>query len=229
MNFFIVLLCTIAGVFLLATPLRKYPVLFYALAVLLNILYIVGVYTSSAWPALLKTALFVIMQRCTLSLALFVVVMYIGVFQKDSRVSQKLRPVRAELSILACILALGHMVVYLLAFAPRVINGAALEGNFIVFFATALILLALLLVLGVTSFKAVRLLMKASTWKNLQKLAYVFFGLIYVHLVSILLPPALAGAQVAQISIAVYTVLFGLYAVLRIRGSLRDKTQRLSH
>ena len=40
-----------------------------------------------------------LMGKCVLSLALFVVVMYIGVFAKGSKVHQWLKPVRSELSI----------------------------------------------------------------------------------------------------------------------------------
>ena len=45
-----------------------------------------------------------------------------------------------------------------------------------------LILISMMLPLMITSFKCVRNKMKAKNWKNLQKLAYPFFYLIYVHL-----------------------------------------------
>ena len=138
-----------------------------------------------------------------------------------------LRPIRAELSILACLLAVGHMVMYLIPFAPRLVNGGYAQAGFLVFFATAMALLVLLLVLGVvTSLPGVKRRIDAGTWKRLQKWAYVFFGLVYVHLMSILLPSALAQGMTARVSIAVYTVLFGLYAALRIARAVLDRKQK---
>ncbi len=221
MSFVLVLACTAVLVWLLKAPLMKHPVVFYALAMLLNVLYVSSI--AFTYPEFARRTLFFLMQKCTLSLALFTVVMFIGVFRKDSKVSLALRPVRAELSILACILAMGHMTMYLLSFAPRLFKGGAAEGSFLVFFATALALLVLLLVLGITSFKGVKRRMDAGAWKRLQKWAYVFFGLVYVHLVSILLPAALLRGETAKMSIAVYTVLFGLYAAARVYRALKDR------
>lgn len=222
MNFALVLVCTAVLTALLKEPLRKWPLLFYGLAVCLNVLYIFCVF--GFFPEALRRFMFLLMQKCTLALALFAIVMFIGVFRKDSKVSLALRPIRAELSILACLLALGHMAVYLAAFLPR-LGGEGNGATFWLFFATALVLFVLLLVLGITSFTFVKSRMNAATWKTVQKWAYVFFGLVYVHLVSILLPSALHGGPTAQFSIALYTVLFGAYAVLRIRRAVLDRKE----
>ena len=87
----------------------------------------------------------------------------------------------------------------------------------------ALVLFALLLVLGVTSFNAVKRRMRADTWKRVQLLAYPFFGLVYVHLLLMLLPSALQGGAAAQASVAAYTAVFGTYAVLRVTRALLDR------
>lgn len=73
--------------------------------------YVIGV--EGLLPRVVMGPLTLLMGKCVLSLALFVVVMYIGVFAKGSKVHQWLKPVRSELSIIACILACGHMAVYL--------------------------------------------------------------------------------------------------------------------
>lgn len=220
MGFVIVLACTVVLAYLLRKPLAKAPVVFYALGVALCVLYLMNVYGSLPRPVM--EAMFLLMQKCTLALALFTVVMFIGVFRKDSKVGLAMRPVRAELSILACILTAGHMIVYLMAFLPRISAGTA-DGQTLFFLATALVLLLLVLILGITSFREVKRRMNAGTWKRVQRWAYVFFGLIYVHMMSILLPSALKGASTATVSIIVYTVLFALYAVLRIRRALLDR------
>ena len=224
MNFVLVLACTTVVVLLLRKPLKRRPGVFYALAVLLNVLYVASTFVT--YPEVARRALFLLMQKCTLAFALFAIVMFIGAFRADSKVGLLLRPIRAELSILACLLAVGHMVMYLIPFAPRLVNGGYAQAGFLVFFATAMALLVLLLVLGVTSLQGVKRRMDAGTWKRLQKWAYVFFGLVYVHLMSILLPSALAQGMTARVSIAVYTVLFGLYAALRIARAVLDRKQK---
>ena len=57
----------------------------------------------------------------------------------------------------------------------------------------------------------------------MQKWAYVFFGLVYVRLVSILLPSAFHGGSSAQLSIAIYTILFSVYVALGLRRAVIDR------
>lgn len=219
MTFLVVLVATIVAVLALRQPLHKWPVAFYALAVVADVAYIAGI--EGLLPRAVASPLTLLMGKCMLSLALFVVVMYIGVFAKGSRVHQWLKPVRAELSILACILACGHMAVYLASYAPRL--GGALGANVLSALVVALALLVLLLVLGVTSFGFVKKHMRTDSWKRLQRWAYVFFGLVYVHLMLMLAPAASRGGEAAVASVPVYTVVFGAYAVLRVRRALVDR------
>ena len=196
MTFLMVLAVTVAACLALRTPLHKWPVAFYVLAVAADVAYVIGV--EGLLPRVVMGPLTLLMGKCVLSLALFVVVMYIGVFAKGSKVHQWLKPVRSELSIIACILACGHMAV-------------------------ALALLVLLLVLGVTSFAFVKRRMRTDSWKRLQRWAYVFFGLVYVHLMLMLAPAASQGGEAAVASVVVYTVIFGAYAALRVRRALVDR------
>lgn len=219
MTFLMVLVATIVAVLALRQPLHKWPVAFYALAVVADVAYIAGI--EGLLPRAVMGPLALLMGKCMLSLALFVVVMYIGVFAKGSLVHQWLKPVRAELSILACILACGHMAVYLASYAPRL--GGAMGANVLSAWVVALALLVLLLVLGVTSFGFVKKHMRTESWKRLQRWAYVFFGLVYVHLMLMLAPAASRGGEAALVTVAVYTVVFGAYAVLRVRRALVDR------
>lgn len=219
MTFLMVLVATIVAVLALRQPLHKWPVAFYALAVAADVAYIAGI--EGLLPRAVTSPLTLLMGKCMLSLALFVVVMYIGVFAKGSRVHQWLKPVRAELSILACILACGHMAVYLASYAPRL--GGAMGANVLSALVVALALLVLLLVLGVTSFGFVKKHMRTESWKRLQRWAYVFFGLVYVHLMLMLAPAASQGGEAAVASVVMYTVIFGAYAVLRVRRAFVDR------
>lgn len=219
MDFLLVFICAVAAAFALRNPIKKAPVAFYILAVAVSVLFIAAEFfpmSRAVW-----SALFLLVQKCMLALALFAVVMLIGVFSRDSRAGRWLRPIRAELSIIAWILSLGHMAVYLASYLPRL--GGVNKGAVMISFVVALVLFALLLVLGITSFNAVKKRMKKDTWKRVQMLAYPFFGLVYLHLMLMLLPPALHGGAAAQVSVAVYSVLFAAYALLRVRRAVIDR------
>ena len=226
MNFFIVLLCTILGCFLLKDVIKKAPWAFYIMALLLDILFISGALFSLPKPV--WSVLFLLVQKCMLPLALFVIVMYIGVFPVSSKVRQALQPIRGELSILAWLLCLGHMVVYLMSYAPRVLSGAIASMSVMTALFIAIVLFALLAVLGVTSFKTIKRSMNPLAWKKVQLLAYPIFGLVYVHLLLRLLPSALGGGQAALTSVIVYTIVFGLYFVLRVNRFYQDKKTNLA-
>lgn len=212
MEFLGVLAISTIAAFVLRRPIKAAPWAFYGLAVLLATALFAGGagLLGTAWKPLI-----LLLQRCMLPLALFTVVMYIGVFPKDSRVGRWLRPIRAELSIIACILALGHMCLYISPYLSRALAGA-MEAPMAASFAISIVLFALLLVLGVTSFDAVKRHMPASLWKNVQRFAYLFFGLIYAHLLFMIAPAALHGGKQAALSVVIYSMVFVGYAVARV-------------
>lgn len=219
MTFLILLVCSIVAVFALRTPIHKAPVLFYALAIAADLLFVFG--DTLGLPRPISHALFLAIHKCTLALALFVIVMFIGVFSRESKVRRWLQPIRAELSIIAWILSLGHMVMYLLSYATRILAGFV-DGAVLVALIVALVLFVLLLVLGVTSFRAVKRRMSSVAWKKVQTFAYVFFGLVYVHLMLMLLPPALRGGEAAQTAVAIYSIVFIGYAIARAARAIMD-------
>ncbi len=220
MTLALVLVGTVVFVLVCRRPIKACPLAFYALAVVLDVLFVVGSFVGL--PAMLYDVLFLLLHKCTLATALFAVVMYVGVFARDGRVAQYLRPIRAELSIMAWLLSLGHMAIYLSSYASTLALGLP-QANVTVALAVALALFVLLVVLGVTSFNAVKKSMKKETWKRVQLLAYPFWGLVYVHLLLMLLPSAVRGGAAAQVSVAVYSVVFLGYAVLRVARALRDR------
>lgn len=221
MDFAAILIATIATCFALRNPLKACPTAFYAAAIAIDVLYMYGVFFGL--PRAVWSPLFVLVQKCELALALFVVVMFIGCLNREGRACRWLKPVRSELSIVAWFLSLGHMAVYLESYLPRLFGGGAISGNVMGAFALAVVLLVLLVVLGVTSFAFVKRAMHTETWKKVQKLAYLFFGLVFVHLLLMLLPSALHGGLAAQASVAVYSVVFVGYALCRVSRALADK------
>lgn len=220
----------IAGVgsLLLARPLKKAPAVFYALAVLLDLFYLGLPYWGM--PSVVERAFMPFMQRGLLAFGLFAVVMFVGVLPAGSSVRQRLVPVRGPLSIVAAILVLGHVINYAASYLGRVLaGGSSVMPSLLLSFGVSSLLVVLLAVLTVTSFQVVRARMSASTWKAVQKWAYVFFGLIYLHVLLALGASALSF-QKAGGSLLLYTVIFGLYVVLRVarQRELRQSTTSLA-
>ena len=224
MAFALILAITAVLCVALADVIRKVPMVFYALAIIAVAVLMAG--ASGLFEGNWRKILILPVRRCMVAMALFTVVMYIGVLPKDSKLGIRMRTVRAELSIIAWILCLGHMCMYLGIYGSRALAGS-LRGNVLASFLVALVLFLLLLVLGVTSFKWVKKHMHARTWKRVQLLAYPFFLLVYVHLMFMLAPSALAGNGPAVTSIAVYTIVFAAYLVLRLRRCVVDRKNAL--
>ena len=212
MIFLITLICVIAFAVAFKAPLKKVPWFFYGIALVLVVLFVCR--ESFGFPVYVARPLYYLVQKCTVAVALFVVVMFIGVFNEKSRIRKHLMPVRAELSILGCIMALGHAVNYLMVYLPLIMGvSATMRTNIIFSFGLAIFLVALLVVLGVTSFNAIKRRMSTAAWRRVQWFAYPFFMLTYVHILLFLLPSALNGSETALLSVAVYSVVFVGYAV----------------
>lgn len=222
MDFVITLVITAALSVVLRTPIKKCPWLFYGLCAALVALMFAR--TSGLLPGTEWKFLVPVVQQCSIAFSLFVVVMFIGCLPDGSQISQRMRSIRSELSIMAFILCLGHMVPYFAPYANRVLSGTA-DSATTVAFVLALVIGVLLVVLGVTSFAVVKRTMSTAYWKRIQSFAYVFFGLAYVHLVLMMLPSALHGARTALTNVAIYSIIAGLYAALRIgKAVLARKT-----
>lgn len=209
------------------SSIKKYAPFYYGAAFVLVALYLSGV--AGMLPAWLKGGVFLLMQKATLPMALFFTVMFIGVLPRGSKPRRMLGPVRAELSIMACILVCAHMAAYTMSYVPRVIASALANPFIAIGLLAAAVLAVLLAVLGVTSLSRVKNAMKASVWTKVQKSAYAFYGLIYVHVLAMLLPSALGGGEAALRGVAVYSAVFVVYAALRsVRAVLDAKEARRS-
>ena len=213
MEFAIVLSGTLLACWLFRNFIKDNPLVCYGLVIALDALYLYGYFFTL--PRGVWLVLSMLVQKCMLALALFTIVMFIGVLPKRVKSSSSLLTIRSNMSIMACYLALAHMGVYLGTYLTSLFSGAAVKPNVLASFVVALAVFVLLLVLGVTSLRFVKHSMNGAKWKAVQKLAYPFFLLTYVHLVIVLAPAA-------QTTIGVYSVVFGLYAALRIYRALAD-------
>jgi len=223
---FLITLIVVAALCLLCrNGIKRYPAVLYAVALVLDVLLFL-----SAMDVLPKSTAFptvILMRRGGLGVALFVVVMYIGVLPREGKASKWLRPIRAELSIAACLLVAGHMCVYLAQYSAGILAGSIAQGHMIPAFVMAVLLLALMLVLGGTSLRTVKRRMKAATWKKLQNFSYLFYALVYLHLMFMIGASALQGMQPALTNAIAYTLVFAVYAVLRLWRAYVDKKEKV--
>lgn len=127
MNFLFLLIIAAVAAYLLRSPLKAHPSLFYSIAAMLVLLYFFG--ATFGVPRWLWMPLVDLIQKCELAVALFAVVMLIGCLGKEQTLYRRMKPIRAELSIIACILCLGHMAVYLGSYLPRLLGNASINSN----------------------------------------------------------------------------------------------------
>lgn len=214
MELLIALLFAMAFAFGCRNVLKDHPAPFYMVAAVVAV--------GFAWASLsgelplVARAVFPYLQRGLLAFALFAIVMFVGVFPEGSKARAWLAPVRGELSIIAALLAMGHVLRYVAIYGASAFSGiSSMPVTMLLSFWVALVLVLMLALLAITSFRFVRKRMDSQSWKRLQLLAYPFFLLIYVHLVLVLGPSAMASGR-ARLSIVLYTVLFATYAALRI-------------
>lgn len=157
-------------------------------------------------------------RRGSLACALWCIVMWTGAFSNGSWLIKRLMPVRGELSIFAAMLTLGHNIGYGRTYFVRFFTDAsALPANQFVACIITLVLLIIMIPLTILSFPKIRKRMKAKKWKQIQRFAYLFYALLYIHIMLLFLPLAQNGQDGYYFSVIVYTAIFLGYAICRVR------------
>lgn len=178
-------------------------------------------------PLFLKNNILGIFAKGSLGTAMFVAVMYAGALPKGSKLIAPLMKIRGELSITAAILVLCHNFTYgITYFKMLFIKPEALSATQFTAAIISLVLIIIMIVLTVTSFQAVRKKMKAKKWKQLQRTAYVFYGLMYVHIMLINIPYARLGLGTYIANVVIYSIVFLGYAAMRIAKAVSAKATR---
>lgn len=213
----------LAACVILRGPIRRFPVVFYVLAAVAVVMQLAS--SALGLPKSVDLVLLLLVKRCYVAMALFAVVMFVGVLPRDGRASGWLRPIRAQISIVACILCAGHICGYVASFVPRVLTGALANPFVAVGLAAAVVLTVLLVVLGVTSTQRVKRAMGPARWRRVQRFAYLFFALACVHALLMLAPSALGGGTAAAEGAIAYSVVLVAYVVLRGARAFADKRQ----
>ena len=106
-------------------------------------------------------------------LALFYLVMIASSLKVKTKLRKGLMGLRKHYSILGFILITPHAVYYLI----QIITGNQAFTPF------GIAAYGIMIPLFITSFLSIRKKMKPSSWKNLQRLAYISYGLLLIHLI----------------------------------------------
>lgn len=226
MIFLISLCLALAFAWYGAKFIKKYANLLYILAAILSA-GLVGVTWGGMvqdLPGFVRSWIWPILSNCALATAIFAIVMMMAVLPRGGKAVKTLMPIRAELSILACILTLGHNIAYGKTYFVMLINRPErLEGNLLWAAVCSVVLIAIMLPLMITSFPAVRKKMKAKAWKKLQRMAYAFYALVYIHVMLLATMFLDAGKTEYLWNVLVYSTVFLTYGILRIRKAMSRK------
>ncbi len=226
MNFIFSFLIATIFIFGTKSVLKKYSKTFYIGATLIavTVACISILKIELDIPFAIRAFILPIFSKSAFATALFVYVMYANAVPAGHKIMKTIMPIRAELSIIASILTLGHNVFYGISYFPTLfLNPSSLRPEFLYATLCSLVLIIIMLPLFITSFPKYRKKMNAKSWKQLQRLAYLFYALVYVHVLILTIPSAINGILTAQINILVYSIVFITYGVLRINKALAKK------
>ncbi len=227
MIFLISLSLTALFTLLAGKSLKRHPLPYYVGAAAISCaVTLIGLF-DIALPAFVSDNILPLFLKGGLAGAFFVFVMSANAFPNGSRPIKTLMPIRGELSIIASILAMSHIVVYGLSQLKSLlahwgnISAAILIAD-IMSFGLVLILIPLF----VTSFKKIRSKMNPKSWKKLQRWAYLFYAFIFGHIIFFTGKYALLGREGYRLNLAVYSFVFLTYAVCRIMKYMHIKQKR---
>lgn len=219
MLFVISLVIVAAFVYFCGEVLKKYPYIFYIGAAVLSVAASAAysMCAGSTIPVFVKQNIIGIITKGSLGTAMFVAVMYAGALPDRTDIKKRLMRIRGELSITAAVMVLCHNITYgKTYFRLLFTDSTAMPLTQRIAAVISLLLIVLLIVLTATSFPSVRKKMNPHSWKKLQRSAYVFYALTYVHIMLISVPYARSGLIASRINVIVYSIVFMVYAAMRL-------------
>ncbi len=179
---------------------------------------------ATAAPVWFQQLVMGYITRGTFATSLFILVMYARILPRGSKAMTTIMGLRAPLAIMAAMIILLHNGFYLMYYFRRVFTaGIAMDTYEIIAFISTTVMWILLLPLTITSFIKVRRKMNPVKWKNLQRWSYLFYALIYVHVCTLFTKQILSGHASYGRDLAIYTFVFGYYAVKRVSLALEMK------
>lgn len=227
MYLIISLILSLIFVLVLNEQIKKYSNIFYLLATILTICicFYYQFNLKDVFPSWFTKYIINIFKRGAFPTALFIIVMYTAILNKKWIITKKFYKVRGEIAIIASIITLGHNFVYGFTGKKHFINLFAnlqeTELKYIIAKIISLVMIFMMIPLMITSFKSVRKNMDYYLWKKIQKMAYPFFILIYVHTMVLFL----SKIQDKLLDIILYSIIFISYIILRIGKAIKEKNK----
>ena len=225
------LICGIV-IFFGAEKIRKNGLIAYflALAFCLELCYRMGLRLHGYEVLYPKGLLFLMnfLENGALPTIIFIWVMMAGALPNTWKLRKKIMMCRGEISIVASTLILPHVVYYLMEFLANSSRLSKLTGlglwGILTGAIAGLVAGVIMVPLFITSYHMIRKKMNGRRWKALQEYAYIFYGLVYIHI----LAEYFAKAENLRDSKAMlfYTVSFVLYLLLRFFKNWQMKRKK---
>ncbi|MGL4991161.1 MAG: ferric reductase-like transmembrane domain-containing protein [Sarcina sp.] len=150
-----------------------------------------------------------------MALAIFIVVIFCGALNKKWGYTKKIFKIRGELSIIGTIFMIPHIVLYSTKFILKLFSEKTISIYNFIYIIIGLLAFFILIPLFITSLPKIKKKIYILKWKKIQKLAYLFFGLIYIHIMFILLD----SNTLYLPKFIFYNLLFLSYLLLKIINS----------
>lgn len=208
--------------------IKSHSTLFYCCGTLISIFVVIWMNTNIRLylPKWMNQSLIPMFYNGAFATSVFIFVMYVGAISGKYAISKKIRLLRGELSIFGCIVILGHNIGMAMQWLSQIATYIdRMEIPKILSGILSFILILIMIPLMITSFPQVRKKMNAKKWKQLQKSAYLFYALIYLHIVAVYLPVL----EYKFLDFSIYTLVFGSYLILRLAKYIGRQKQIQSH
>lgn len=200
---------------ILPKTIRKHSKIFYGVATVIGVLVTVyeilrltNGYKLEGFIGALEKAF----MRGNVAISFFVLVMFAGALNKRWNITKKLLSIRAEMAILGSILIMPHAIMYAVRFINKLMVGKPITVLYVVYLLVGLIAFIIMIPLFITSLKKVRAKMTFKEWKKLQRWAYPFYLVTYVHIMLALFN----DKELDLLKIITYTILFVGYFILKL-------------
>ncbi len=208
--------------YLLEKPIKKHATLFYIATVIISVLSVLA--PKKGLPFVVDYIVKNILARGTLAGALFILVMVASVCPAAKLRGMLLRN-RGEMAIIAALLTLIHNISYgKYYFVALFTKISELDAPRIFAAVLSLVMIVLLLPLTITSFMVIRKKMNPKKWKSLQRLSYIFYGLLFIHISMIFSISIVKGHLNTLFDLAVYAIIYIIYLIFRAK---KYKKQRI--
>lgn len=224
---FIIALITVFIISVLGNKfIKKHAVWMYVFSIIISMILVLGTKfnLTNKISIYIVSAIWNSFFRGSVAGAIFILVMLTSIFNNKSVVKKKLMSIRTELSIIASILTLGHNFSMGQTYFVMLINGNKnMPLNYFIASICSLVMMIVMLPLFITSFKCIKNKIKMENWRKLHKSAYVFYGTMYIHVMFLIFPRALSGDKIAFLNTLIYSIIFLIYGILRIKKVLKNQ------